>query len=228
MGRVAKPYNRRDRWRRAAFIAVLVVALDACSPNAAPSSAPSAAPVVRSSAAASSAPTIITPSDPAGWTRYKSAGFSIATPPGWKTNSAYDYSELGPGQDIHGVSFTIPAALAKGTNLSSGSYISVETLPGSKTCAASAFIDSPTAEPSVSENGVTYSVATGSQGAAGNFYEETVYAANGTSPCIAVRYFIHSTNIGNYDPGTIKAFDKPALIARLDAIRRTLVLNGAK
>jgi len=42
-----------------------------------------------------------------------------------------------------------------------------------------------------------------------------------------VRYFIHSTNIGNYDPGTIKAFDQAALVARFDAIRKTLRLTPA-
>jgi len=237
MGRPSKPYNRRDRLERWAFIAIAVLALDACSPKdqqaAAPSDAASAASSVSSSSAAGSSagpPASSAPAspDPAGWTRYKSTGFSIATPPGWTVDTGYDYQELGPGQDIHGVSFTIPASLAKGTNLSSNSYISVETLPSLKTCTASPFLSGAEAKPSVTQNGVTFSVAEATQGAAGNFYDETVYAAKGTSPCIAVRYFIHSTNIGNYDPGTIKAFDGAALLAQFDAIRKTLVLDPAK
>jgi hypothetical protein len=46
---------------------------------------------------------------------------------------------------------------------------------------------------------------------AGNFYEETVYAAEGANYCYGLRLFIHSTNIGNYEPGTVEEFDRGAL-----------------
>jgi len=219
---------------RRGLIVVAGLALAACSPSPRTSAPPSNAAPASAAAAASSAASVgatassaAVSADPAGWTRYASAGFSIATPPGWTIDTAYDDQELGPGQDIHGVSFTIPASLAKGTNLSSNSYISVETLPGLKTCATSAFLSDADPKPAVTQNGVTFQVAEANQGAAGNVYDETVYVAQGASPCIAVRYFIHSTNIGNYDPGTIKAFDQAALVARFDAIRKTLRLTPA-
>ncbi len=67
--------------------------------------------------------------------------------------------------------------------------------------------------------GIVWSVTHGSDAGAGNFYEETIYAVVGTQRCLAIRYFIHSTNIGNYDPGTVRAFDEKALIATFDKIR---------
>lgn len=164
----------------------------------------------------------------AGWTRYSQTGFSIAAPATFTPDPTHDYQSLGPGKDIKGFALIIPAALAKGTNLGGDSYIAVETLPGASPCTAAPFLDSPTVAPTVTTNGITYSVATSSDAGAGNFYDETVYAVQGSSPCLGVRYFIHSTNIANYDPGTVKAFDRAALIAQFDAIRATLTVDQAK
>jgi hypothetical protein len=70
-----------------------------------------------------------------------------------------------------------------------------------------------------------YSVASSTGAAAGNRYDETVYALPGTNPCIAVRYFIHYGVIENYPAGTVRAFDEAALRSEFDAIRRTLINN---
>src|ERR1035437_7975071 len=77
-----------------------------------------------------SQPTIQQP--PTNTTLYKSSteGFSIYYPIGFTVNENYVYQELGPGKDINGVKFTIPASLASGTNLGSDSYLSVEEIPG--------------------------------------------------------------------------------------------------
>ena len=77
----------------------------------------------------------------------------------------------------------------------------------------------------VREGDVDYSVAGLDDAGAGNFFEEHVYALIGTSPCLAVRYFIHSANIANFDPGTVRAFDKPALLRQFDKIRKSLVIG---
>jgi hypothetical protein len=61
---------------------------------------------------------------------------------------------------------------------------------------------------------------------AGNLYDVAIFALPGSNPCLAVRYTIHSTNIGNYDPGTVKPFDRTGLIKTFATIRRTLRLNG--
>jgi|GEM_PF-219208 membrane-bound inhibitor of C-type lysozyme len=153
-------------------------------------------------------------------------GYSIKYPQGYTVTAPYAYQELGPGKDITGVKFTIDPAIATGTNLSMDSYVSVEQLPKDvANCNASLFLGGQTISTStLSDNGVTYSVATGGGAGAGNLYSETVYAIPGSSACTAVRYFIHSSQIGNYPPGMVTAFDKQTLLNQFDAIRRSLVL----
>ncbi len=167
-------------------------------------------------------------SEPASWPVYKSSklGFSISHPEGWSVNPDFTHTGLGPDKTIGGVSFTIPATMAKGTNLSSDSHLSVETLPDATKCTAAAFLpDGIEAPKIIEEDGTSWSVATMQDAGAGNFYDETVYAIPGTSPCIAVRYSIHSTNIANYDPGTVKEFDRTALTDFFEEMRLSLVIG---
>ena len=153
-----------------------------------------------------------------------SPGFSIHYPSGWTADTAHRYQALGPGRDITGVSFTVPASLAEGTNLSAGSYLSVEAIPRTDRCTADLFLPQGTAPSDETLTGTLYSVAHLTDAAVGHRYDETVYAIPGTNPCLAVRYFIHWTVIENYPPGVVTAFDRHSLLDRLDAIRRTLVI----
>lgn len=110
-------------------------------------------------------------------------------------------------EDVSVIKFTIPASVATGTNLSTDTYLSVERLSEDSSC----------------------SNASTTGAAAGNRYEETVYALPNTSAsrrtCIAIRYFIHYGVIENYPVGTVREFDKQSLLAQFDAIRRTLVVQ---
>jgi hypothetical protein len=165
---------------------------------------------------------------PAGWLNYADSkvGFSIYYPDGWMLDAQHDYQALGPGKDIHGVAFTVPAALAKGTNLSTDSYVAVESLPSSGGCTADRFLDDAAATPhTIAQNGLTFSVADGQDAGAGNAYEEHIYATQSANACIAIRYFIHSANIANFDPGTVKAFDHAGLIATMDKMRASFRLT---
>jgi len=224
------PFNQWAGLASVLALAAIAGSLTACKPASTSPSSASGGPAsaasseASSSAAASSAPPSGPPT-PAGWVRYSQTGFSIDAPATFTPNASYDYTELGPGKDIKGFSLTIPASLAAGTNLAAGSYISVETLPSTSPCAAAPFLDPATAAPPVTSNGITYSVATSSQGAAGSTYDETVYAVQGSSPCLAVRYFIHYANIQNYPAGAVTAFNQAALIAQFNAIRATLVVD---
>ena len=153
--------------------------------------------------------------------------YSVRYPTGFTLNQSYVYQSLGPNKDIHGVKFTIPSTLAVGTNLGPDSYVSVEQMPTAKTCDASYFVDpaSSMKPTTVVDHGVTYSMTTASDAGAGNRYEETVYAISGTSPCTAVRYFIHYAAIENYTPGAVTEFNKQALVNEFDQIRRTVVIQ---
>ncbi|MBI3572334.1 hypothetical protein HY091_02260 [Candidatus Kaiserbacteria bacterium] len=156
----------------------------------------------------------------------RTLGFSIRYPAGYTPDAAYQYQEFGPGKEIGGVKFTIPATLAAGTNLGSDSYASVEALPKVASCSATPFLDDPGAiRRMISENGRIYSFASSTGAAAGNRYEEIVYALPETNPCLALRYFIHYGVLENYPPGAVREFDESALLKQFDAIRASLTLN---
>ncbi len=158
-----------------------------------------------------------------------SLGYTIKYPAGFTVMAPYTYEALGPGKSISGVKFTIPANMTANTNLSQDSYISVEQLPASSaTCSAVLFMGSQVATSSVmtmTDKGVTYSMAQSSDAAAGNRYDEEVYAIPGSSQCTAVRYFIHYGAIGNYPAGSVHEFDEASLKQLFDQIRQSLVLN---
>lgn len=152
-------------------------------------------------------------------------GYSISYPQGYMVNEAYAYDQFGPKKLVKGVSFTIPAAMATGTNLSADTHVSVEELPRAKNCTADIFIPANVKAAALTDGTTQYSVASTSGAGAGNFYEETVYALTGSKPCTAVRYYVHSTNIGNYPQGAVTEYDKASLLSAFDTIRRSLVLS---
>ena len=148
---------------------------------------------------------------------------SLRYPSGFIVSDTYRYQLLGPGKEIAGVRFIIDPRMATGTNLSSDTYVSVEQLPGAVDCLATNFLMPGAASTTVVDSGTTYSYATTSDAAAGNRYEESVYAIPGSSPCTAVRYFVHYSVFENYPAGTVVQFDHAALLRTFDAIRQTLV-----
>ncbi len=168
---------------------------------------------------------------------YKDAtlGYSITFPTAlssttndalYRVETLYTYTGMRPGTSIPGVKFTIPRAMTTGTNLSPDSYLSVEHLVKGQACDAVAFIGIPNVKSqTIREGTLTYSFASSSGAAAGNRYEESVFALPNTSPCIAVRYFVHYGAIENYDASTTKAFNQVRLFADFDTIRKSLVVK---
>jgi hypothetical protein len=148
-------------------------------------------------------------------------GYSVEYPKDFTLDANYSYQAMGPGKEVRGVKFTIPASMATGTNLSSDTGVSVETTTSS-TCTAADFLDTTVSTSTLAEGNTTYVVAKGGGAAAGNLYDEYVYILQNLAPCTAIRYFIHSTQLANYPEGTVVAFDQSALVAKFDAIRRSL------
>ncbi|GEM_PF-1181286 len=199
---------------KSAFALAALLAAPAFAGNQ-PAATPAAPQPAAPAAASAAAPT------PAGWPSYKATGFSISYPPGFIVDRHHEYEGIGNGNAILGTAFFIPPALYTGTNLSSDSYLSVEMFP-QVTCTPHAFLASYQDLPPVNESGRKWLVASDNEGAAGNLYRETVYALAGSVPCIGVRYFIHSTEVGNYDPGTVQPFDINRVTAIFDRMRQSL------
>jgi hypothetical protein len=167
---------------------------------------------------------------PTGWRAFGDARthFSIAYPEDWTVDSHYVYPMRIEGRELHGVSFSVPEAMRGHTNLAADTRLSVESVSGVQVCEARRFVDTPENELTENDGGHTWSVADSGDAGAGNFYDETVYALVGSEPCLAIRYFIHSTNIANYDPGAVKQFDRGALVTMFGRIRSTLTLTPAR
>lgn len=154
---------------------------------------------------------------------YATSTFSIVYPDGYTEDQGYAYQGV-PNKPIPGVKFIIPGTMATGTNLSADSGVSVESLPRAKACTGDIYIYQNVKAHDVTIGSTVWSVASTSDAGAGNRYDEMVYARKGSSPCIAVRYIIHSTNIGNYEPGAVQEFNRDTLLADFDKIRDTLTL----
>jgi len=152
-------------------------------------------------------------------------GYTISYPASWTLDTAYVNDTQGPSHEIKGISLTIPASMTQGTNLGGDTKLSVESLPG-QNCQPSQFVDPADNVRHIVSHGIHYTVADSSDAGAGNRYETTVYVVDGTSPCIAVRTFIHYSAIENFDPSSgVKAFDRAKLIAAFDRIRASLRLG---
>ncbi len=156
-----------------------------------------------------------------------SSTFTVQYAPGWQADDTYQYTGVSADKPIAGVKFTIPMEMATGTNLSADSYVSVEMLPRATSCSADIYVLENVKASTVTAGGKEWSSVTTTGAAAGNRYEEMVFAVPGSNPCTAVRYFIHSTEIGNYPEGSVREFDKAALVSEMDKIRDTLQLLTA-
>lgn len=166
-----------------------------------------------------------TASEPAGnWQTFTSSqyGFSARYPQDWSV--ANDYALPVPNGVTRGMAFAVAPALTSETNLSKDSALVVE-FTTSGNCDAAAFLDNTAEKSSVTENGRTWSVTKGGDAGAGNFYDQTVYAAQFGSRCYGLQLFIHSTNIGNYDPGTVTEFDRAALDTAFAQFRTSFTTN---
>ncbi len=161
----------------------------------------------------------------AATTTYAGANFSLVYPANYTVDAAYAYDQFGPKKLINGVRFTIPASVATGTNLAGDTYLAVESLPRAKNCTGDIYIQANVKPQTLMEGGAQYSVASTSGAAAGNRYEEVVYALLGSTPCTAIRYRLHSSNLDNYPPGAVREFDRAALLADFDKIRQSLALT---
>ena len=160
-------------------------------------------------------------------TSYSGNNFSITYQTDFLVDPAFSNEEVNPAKPISGVKFSIPEIMATGTNLASDTFLSVEWLPKAKNCTGDIYIRDNVRPQEVTDGMTVYSLASTSGAAAGNRYEEMVYALPNSSPCTAVRYSIHYSEISNYPPGTVQEFDRAKLLSIFDDMRRSLMLTAA-
>lgn len=67
-------------------------------------------------------------------------------------------------------------------------------------------------------NGINYYVLTGDDAGAGNFYSSTIYRTFINGNCFELNETIHTTNIGNYTPGTVTQIDTAPIQTMLDGV----------
>lgn len=157
-----------------------------------------------------------------GWRQYEAPSFIISIPEGYVVEENYVH-DVRPGQQSSGVRFFVDPKMATGTNLAADSSISVEQIATLSACNPAAYLDGEHEVTTVVEEGKSYALATSSGAGAGNFYEEWVYVrTDNAGPCPAVRYRLHNTAIQNYPSGTVKEYDREALLDEFDKIRRSV------
>lgn len=163
-----------------------------------------------------------------GWSTYTSdvLGFSIQYPPGFTPDSEYVNESLGPGRQIRGVAFLVPDSMTRGTNLSPDTKLSVERVDATE-CTPSEFLAAGAVEGEDATLGdYDYQYAETGGAAAGNLYDEYVYALQRDgSACYGIRFFVHSTQIGNYEPGAVREFDREDLLQTFRDMAATLTVR---
>lgn len=174
--------------------------------------AATAAPDVATVPAPKSAPEpTVTPS-PADWPVYRndSLGFQLRYP----TEGVLAIDEEATAR--------IELPFTPGTNLSE-KYLQIDASRGAAACAsplAAGWAPGSLATVSREIAGLTFTVQSGSEGAAGNFYGWIAYATARGDVCVSLSYVLHSTNAMSYTP-PLAEFDAEAEQAVFDEITTT-------
>ncbi len=162
------------------------------------------------------------------WKSFESPtyNFRIQYPADFTINQHYRYTRLGKNKTISGVAFNLPKTYWQGTNLSSDSYVSVET--SNLACEAKNFVPdaSKDKEMMLAKNGRTYTQVTHDEGVTNsNFYHEVVYAsAASRGACYIARLFLHSVDINNLldSKPTTKRYDEAGITTVFENMLATL------
>jgi hypothetical protein len=74
-------------------------------------------------------------------------------------------------------------------------------------------------------NGYTFTHFSAEGAGAGNYYQQEIYRMANKGVCYEVIYYFHSTNVGNYELGTVSEFDRNAIIQQLYGVFSTFQIN---
>jgi hypothetical protein len=190
----------------------LVSAASPAASLASPTAAPTIAPATDTPLQPTSLPEPTTPVPHADWLVYRNDGFGFEL----------RYPPEGMVVVDEEQTARIDLPYASGTNLRE-KYLQVDASRGTSACADPLAAGwEPGSLPTETRDlgGLSFTVQTGTEGAAGNFYEWTGYTTARGDVCVSLSYVLHSTNAMNYTP-PLAEFDAAAERAVFEEITRT-------
>ncbi len=127
------------------------------------------------------------------------------------------------------VGLFLPEALFAGTNLGEAALIvGVSKAPTAlANCSAASNSGEEKETGIASLAGASWYTFSGVSPAAGNLYETKVYRTIRNGACYEMVELLHSGNIYNYTPGTVKEFDKATFVGILDRMAQSFVFTAA-
>ncbi len=138
------------------------------------------------------------------------------------TDQPWSYSSTMQGTEWARVE--IPGSMQPGTNFASSRFTVGSSKADEVLFNCLIANNGETSGGVVTINNEVYNVFMLGDAGAGNYYETTSYRTIRGDECIAVEYTIHSTSLGAYDPGTVKAFDKAKATAMFEKMARSFKL----
>lgn len=173
-------------------------------------------------------PPVVIPNQPSAWKTYTNDqyGIQISYPPTSTLKTA----------DINIGASWINSALAEidlnikqpKTNLSQALVLVSATSSPSALAFCDKRLQSDIQQPlaeTITINGVQFKWGEFTDAAAGNLYTSRLYRTVKNRVCYEINLLVHSTNVGNYEPGTITEFDPKPVNASLQAILNTVKFN---
>jgi hypothetical protein len=123
------------------------------------------------------------------------------------------------------IAFTLNPDMFRGTNLGeAGVYIGASSTPSIVASCTHASLQAgeTTATSSITVHGTTFSVFDSTGAGAGNIYDEKTYRTLVHGACLEIVELLHSSQIGNYPPGKVVAFDRTRFSGILEAMVSTI------
>jgi len=132
-----------------------------------------------------------------------------------------------PGQARVSISFPADAYKAQKTNFAGGSVIAtVDVGVGSIDACLNASQDPQLRfDRTETLNGIVFHLANAGGAGAGNFYDSHLYRAVYGGNCYELVAQLHTTNVGNYEPGTVTEFDATQAWPILEGIVRSVAFS---
>lgn len=155
------------------------------------------------------------------WSQYQDSqdGFSIAFPPDYllTQNTEVPASDISLGVPI--ATINLPDNYFEGTNLGEASLtIRIGT---SSVDLASCVASSQYFFRQQQINGENFAQYNFVGAAAGNIYDSVLYRNAHENKCYEIEILMHSGNIANYTPGTVKEFNRDEILDDLERVANT-------